>query len=322
MKTPSYLGVDTSNYTTSIALCNGEGEIVDNMKMPLCVKSGECGLRQSDAVFEHIKNIPYLTEKLKEMLIDCEIIAVGCSDKPRNIEGSYMPCFLTGLATASTAAAVSNSPLYRFSHQEGHVAAALYSAGITDLLDKKEFGVFHVSGGTSELLFVNFNKQRHENILKIELVGKTEDLNAGQAVDRIGVLMGFGFPCGSVMERCVEESNINFDIPKSNISVKGLNCNLSGLQNKAEKLYRDTDNKALVSAFTFNFIGRTILKMSENFRTQFGDLPILYAGGVMSNKYIKEILNKQKNTYFAQPQFSADNAAGIAYLAYLTGKYK
>ncbi len=320
MKKPCYIGIDTSNYTTSIAICDTFGEIVANLKKPLHVKSGECGLRQSEAVFEHTKNLPTLSDELREIFLNYTPLALGCSDKPRNIIGSYMPCFLSGLAVASTVSAVCSVPLYRFSHQEGHVAAALYSAELAEVLDKKKFGAFHVSGGTSEMLLIDYDSKRSGDILKIELVGKTEDLNAGQAIDRIGVLMGFDFPCGAMMEKCVGEYDGVLDIPKANISVKNLNCNLSGLQNKAEKLYKETENKALVSAFAFDFIGRTILQMSQNFRAEFGNLPVLYAGGVMSNTYIKNILSTQEEVYFAKPQFSADNAAGTAFLAYLTAQ--
>jgi len=276
-------------------------------------------LRQSDAVFAHIKNIPTVSEKLKLDSSDFSPLAIGCSDKPRNVEDSYMPCFLAGVAAANFAATVKGVPLYCFSHQEGHVMAALYSAGLTERFDGRKFGAFHVSGGTSELLLIDYNsKRKDDDILKIELVGQSDDLNAGQAVDRVGVMMGFDFPCGAMMEKCVFEHEGILDIPRANISVKGLKCNLSGLQNKAEKLYSQNSDRAVVSAFVFDFIGRTLMKMTENFRAEYGDLPVLYAGGVMSNKYIKKQLSVMENVYFAEPQFSADNAAGIAYLTYLT----
>ena len=57
--------------------------------------------------------------------------------------------------------------------------------------------------------------------------------------------------------------------------------------------------------------------MTENIITRFGKLPLVFAGGVMSNTLIKKYITNKYDAYFAQPQFSCDNAAGIAIYAYL-----
>ena len=121
------LGIDTSNYTTSVALMYEDGELIANIKRPLPVKAGERGLRQSDAVFAHIKNLPSAMGEASEHLRGRKPCAVGVSERPRNIDGSYMPCFLSGVAAAESISAASGIPVYRFSHQCGHVMAALYS---------------------------------------------------------------------------------------------------------------------------------------------------------------------------------------------------
>ena len=148
------LGIDTSNYTTSVAVMTDEGELLANIKRPLLVAEGERGLRQSDAVFSHIKNIPSAMGEARAFIDNNKIVAVGVSERPRNQDGSYMPCFLSGVAVAEAISAALCVPLYKFSHPCGHIMAAVYSSGKTELLDKS-FGAFHVSGGTTELLKIN-----------------------------------------------------------------------------------------------------------------------------------------------------------------------
>lgn len=308
MKPICYVGFDTSNYTTSCAVCNESGEIIANLKAPLPVRAGECGLRQSDAVFAHVRNLPTVTEQLREVIRPYRVAAVGCSATPRTADGSYMPCFLSGIAAAQTLAAGLDVPLYRFSHQDGHVMAALYSSGAGETLLKAPFAAFHVSGGTTEVLSVI----PLEEGFSITLVGETADLNAGQAIDRVGVMMGLDFPCGKEMEALAV--TYTGKLPKPRVCVREGNCNLSGLQNLAESLWKKTGDRAEVSAFVFSFIGATLEAMTAALDEKMPNIPIVYAGGVMSNRALQERLGKRDSTYFAAPAFSADNAAGIALL--------
>ena len=302
------LGIDTSNYTTSVALLTTEGELIANIKEPLPVKAGERGLRQSEAVFSHIKNIPICMGRLSEYLVGREIVAVGVSDKPRNQEGSYMPCFLSGVASARSVATALSIPLYTFSHQCGHIMAALFSSGRMDMIEKP-FAAFHISGGTTE--FVKIEPDR--NGFKATLIGGTKDLNAGQIIDRIGVYMGLSFPCGPEMERLA--LSYNGKRPAVKPSLSGTYVNLSGLENLAMKLYQETEDKALVSRFVLDYISAALIGMSEAYLCEFGSQPLLFAGGVMSNSIIKAELTERFDAYFATPSMSADNAVGIANLA-------
>lgn len=305
-----YIGIDTSNYTTSIAVCDEEGKVIANIKRLLDVKEGERGLRQSDAVFAHIKNIPDLSNSLKEVIQNDRVVAVGVSTRPRDVEGSYMPCFLSGKAVAYGIAATHNAPVCEFSHQAGHIMAALYSSGSLDELINDDFIAFHVSGGTTEALYVSKNDCSFD----VDIVAETADISAGQAIDRAGVMMGFKFPCGKEIEELAKQ--FLGKLPPVKISVKDGKVNLSGLENMANKLYSETGDKSLVSAFVLEFISRTLIMLTKDIREKYPRLPILYAGGVMSNSYIKSELSKFDNTYFATPEFSSDNAAGIALLTH------
>ena len=134
MASPCYIGVDTSNYTTSLAIVREDGTVVANLKMPLPVKPGERGLRQSDAVFHHTKHLPSLATEAEAILRDYTPVAVGVSVRPRDAEDSYMPCFLAGKSAAYAMASVLHLPVYEVSHQNGHILAAAYSAGCVDEL--------------------------------------------------------------------------------------------------------------------------------------------------------------------------------------------
>ncbi len=303
-----FIGIDTSNYTTSCAICDENGEILHNFKILLPVLAGERGLRQSDAVFAHIKNFKLISEMIKEKCSGLEIVAIGYSGSPRDVQGSYMPCFLTGEAVSQMLASFIGCNIYKFSHQAGHIRSAIYSSG-AEVDDK--FISFHVSGGTTDILLVNKTDDGYYNI---EQIGGSVDLHAGQAIDRIGVLMGLDFPCGKHMEALAKENTEK--IPSAKICVKDLSCNLSGLENLAIKLYNTTSNKALVCAYVLEFISKTLIKITENLRNSGYNQKIVYAGGVMSNKIIQSRLNERfEDVYFASPEFSADNGAGISLLA-------
>ncbi len=310
------LGIDTSNYTTSAAVCVG-GRIVLNKKLPLPVKAGERGLRQSDAVFSHVKNLPEVMDAVKDTLGGRVPNAIGVSVTPRDAEGSYMPCFLSGKVAAYSASAASDVPVYEFSHQAGHITAALYSAGRTELLfDDAPFAAFHVSGGTTELTLVTPDC----GYPRARLIGGTEDLNAGQLIDRVGVMMGLPFPCGAALERLAEEREVK--LPGINVSVWGLSCHLSGAENKARELYERTGDTIEVAAYTLDFVTKTLDRLTENLRREYPDIPVIYAGGVMSCKRMRKTLGGRENVYFSEPEYSADNASGTALMAYYAHKAK
>ncbi|MCQ4022254.1 MULTISPECIES: peptidase M22 [unclassified Ruminococcus] len=302
----AYLAFDTSNYTTSAAVYSG-GEILQSKKL-LPVKKGQAGLRQSDAVFHHTAQLHTVLDALD--LSDCKIEAVGASFTPRSEEGSYMPCFTVGSSSAHIASKLLGVPLYSFSHQQGHIAAAVYSSGRNDLLNRT-FIAFHISGGTTEAVLVSPNE---EKIISTQIIAQTLDLNAGQTVDRVGLMLGLDFPCGALLEQLALKSEKDYN-PKP--TLKGCNCCLSGLENKCRKMLDDGVSGEDVALFCLKYIEKTLISMSRELIKEYGSQPILFAGGVMSNSIIKEGLSREIDCCFAKPEFSCDNAAGVAYLTYL-----
>lgn len=308
-----FVGFDTSNYTTSAAACDENGVVIANVKRPLPVKEGERGLRQSDAVFAHVRNLPSVADELYLAIKDYDCVAVGVSATPRKAEGSYMPCFLCGQAAAHSFAAANGAKIFETAHQNGHIMAALYSSGASERLMQGRFLAFHVSGGTTEALLVTPNSEMTD--FDVTLVGQTNDINAGQAIDRIGVELGLAFPCGRELEALA--SKYHGKIEKKKISVKDGSCSLSGVENMAKKIYEQTESREYTAAFVFDFICRTLCEMASQIIDKYGSMPILFAGGVMSNTLMRESISARFEAYFADAAFSADNAAGVALICRL-----
>ena len=300
-----YLGIDTSNYTTSTAVLHERDKSVVQQKKLLPVKQGELGLRQSDAVFHHTQQIPDLLDALWKD--DYVPKAVGVSVKPRDAEGSYMPCFSVGTGIAKVIAKTHGIPLYSFSHRGGHIGAALYGAGRLDLLSHPLIA-FHVSGGTTEAVLVRPDKER---IFTAEIVSCSLDLKGGQAVDRVGVMLGLSFPAGKELEQLA----LQWKQPcKVKASVKGQDFSLSGIENQCKRLLETGHPKEEIARFCLDSILAALDYAAQTLLQTYGNLPLLFAGGVMSNSIIRQVLTEKYGACFAPPEYSADNAAGIAVL--------
>ncbi len=312
---PDYLGIDTSNYTTSTALFStDEGKCIQSKKL-LPVKEGELGLRQSDAVFHHVNQFTELFEALP--LDSDKLSAVGVSARPRNIDGSYMPCFLVGKTIAKSIGASSNIAVYETSHQVGHILAALYSCKKLDLVfDNKPFLAFHVSGGTTDCLLVDPDENE---VIKAQEVATSLDLKAGQAVDRVGLMLGLQFPCGKELEKLAARSEAKFKVKPM---IKDGNCCLSGIENKCRDMLNKGEDKCDIALYCLKYIEATIFEMTAHALAKFGDMPVIYAGGVMSNMIIRNSLANKFNAYFAEPEYSCDNACGVAIYAAIKDGYK
>lgn len=300
------LGFDTSNYTTSCAWFDGTN--AENFSRLLDVRPGELGLRQSDALFSHIKRLPELSDRLFAHLTPDSIRAIGVSSRPRAVEGSYMPCFLAGESQASVLSEALHVPLYKFSHQQGHIAAALWSAGRMELMQKPHLA-WHLSGGTTELLLVTPD---HKNI-HAEKIGGTMDISAGQLIDRTGSLLSMPFPSGKWIDRAAEATS---EGEYFRVKVNHTTFSLSGVQNQIQAFYKHTTNASATAAYCILSLVHAIRKATINALKEYHEYPVVFSGGVSSNSILRKKLS-DIDAIFASPEFSTDNALGIALLAYL-----
>jgi len=298
------LGFDTSNYTTSIAYYSEQ--CVRSCARLLPVKEGALGLRQSDALFHHVTRLPDLAKELFSEVEASDICAIGVSNRPRDVEGSYMPCFLAGESQAQVLAQVLKVPLYRFSHQQGHIAAAVWSAGRMDLLDAPHLA-WHLSGGTTELLLV----EPQVYAPKAQRIGGTEDISAGQLIDRTGKLLGLPFPAGKAVDALSRETDAT-DFFR--VKLRGLEFSFSGLQNKTEQYFEKTASAEKTAQYALRSVIEAVLAVTRAAMKQYPDLPVVFSGGVASNSLLRELAGEFQ-PIFAKPEFSTDNAMGTAILA-------
>lgn len=299
------IGMDTSNYTTSIAWFNGvNGE---NCSRLLPVKAGELGLRQSDAVFAHIKSLPELSGRLFSHIEDRQIQAIGVSTRPRAVEGSYMPCFLVGYSHGKLLADALGVPLIEVSHQQGHVAASLWSAGRMDLMDRPHLA-WHLSGGTTELLLVEPERRN----VKCTKIGGTSDISAGQLIDRTGQLLNLPFPSGKHLDTLSRQA-----VGREVFRVRCSDCtfSLSGVQNKVQQFHASHGNAEETAAYALRCVAGAVRLATENAMKAYPGLAVVFSGGVASNTMLRECLAPLKPV-FCPPQFSTDNAMGVAVLTY------
>ena len=301
----SVIGFDTSNYTTSIACFHGADGV--NCSQLLPVKQGELGLRQSDAVFHHTKSLPVLSGRLFDHIGKVNITAIGVSTRPRAVEGSYMPCFMVGYSHAKLLSDALGVPLFECSHQQGHVAAALWSAGRLDLMDTPHLS-WHLSGGTTELLLV---KPDGKNVL-CEKIGGTTDISAGQLIDRTGQLLELPFPAGKHLDALSQNAG-NADVFR--VKCTGASFSLSGVQNKVQQYHENTMNAAETAAYALRCVCYAVKQATEHAMKEYPGLPVVFSGGVASNSMLRQVMQSE-NAIFAQPQFSTDNAMGVAVLTY------
>ncbi|MBR2635165.1 MAG: hypothetical protein IKD31_06260 [Clostridia bacterium] len=302
-------GIDTSNYTTSAAAVTAAGEVF-YAKRPLFVPQGECGMRQSDALFCHTRDLPEVVEEclsaLRNAVGSVRIEAVGVSSTPRRAEGSYMPCFLAGVNAAASAAQLLGVPLFRFSHQEGHIEAARFgSAREGRVLSATEFLAFHLSGGTTELLLVREVDARYD----VRLLADTLDLTCGQLIDRCGVALGTPFPAGVHLERlALARQDRKRRIP---IKKKETGINLSGFENRFRQKMEAGETAEDLAGFVFDVTASAVESLLS-FAPE--ELPVLFSGGVSSSVLLRQSFSGERY-FFAPPSYSADNAIGIACLA-------
>ncbi|MDD5921647.1 MAG: peptidase M22 [Eubacteriales bacterium] len=325
------LGVDTSNYRTSVALTeyaeNGSMRIVNAYGKLLDVKAGERGLRQSAALFQQVKNLP-LVFRNSGIRIDgsdgSDSLCVACSTKPRPEKGSYMPVFLAGESFAMSLGSVLNVPVYRFSHQEGHIAAAAYDRLPSDV---RHLAAFHFSGGTTEMLLVNRNADGQ--LLSVRKIGGTLDLSFGQLLDRVGVLAGIHFPAGRELDQIAASGSEDKTlIPK--IHTDGLYWNVSGIETKAERLLQTNINLSVLSRTLFERMGEVILSVIKEASEKFDVEDFLFSGGVSQSQTLRQVLGNHgtrmtdpekgavlrsgQKLWFGRPELCGDNAVGISLL--------
>lgn len=301
------LGIDTSAYTTSISLIDKKGNIIYDFRKKLDVPIGNIGLRQQEAIFQHLGNIPEILFKLD---VDFNRIdSISVSSMPRNVNNSYMPVFMVGKNYGQALSKACNAKFIEYSHQEGHISAALIDCY---KVIENPFLTIHISGGTTEFLLTKKVRKGFES----KILGGTKDITFGQLIDRIGVFMKFPFPAGMKMEEYINEKNNIIKMPK--ISGNSY-INLSGIENYLKDKYinKKYSNEEIISSL-FYYIAICIIHIINEIKKNYCFNSIVITGGVSSNKYIRynieNKLSENFNIIFPNIGYSTDNAIGNSFL--------
>ncbi|MDI3281074.1 MAG: O-sialoglycoprotein endopeptidase [Bacillota bacterium] len=319
------LGIDTSCYVTSVAVV-AEGGVVADLRRPLAVERGSLGLRQAEAVFAHVRALPDLLEEALQKVQPQDLAAVAASIRPRPLPESYLPVFKAGEGFGRWAARLLGCPFFPASHQAGHLWAGIWSADLP--LQEGPFLAVHLSGGTTELLYVE--PAQAEGRLRIEVLGRTLDLAAGQMVDRVGVALGLDFPAGPALERLAGEAEEErpaerdgkegrvFSLPAA---VRGYDLSFSGATSAALRALERGVEPAVVARAVQRCISKALEKVLRRAVAETGIRRVLLVGGVAANSFLRERLKLRlehravgARLYFADPRWSGDNAVGVALL--------
>ena len=312
-----HIGIDTSNYKTSLAAVDDSGRILANISEYLDVQRGEKGLRQSDAFFKHSNKLPDLLSQLLSEIDKNEIADISVSSRPRRVEGSYMPCFRAGINLANVLSDILRVPVYEFSHQEGHAAAIIENSSDTDI---RRSVLFHLSGGTTEFLIC----EPDEDGYRMEICGGTKDISAGQLIDRAGVAMGYPFPSGAYLDDLAEtyyaaNGRVKSGLPR--IKTSDGQFNLSGTETQVMRMIEASaagDYPQLAYSI-FERIAELLASSAVNAAASAGTDTVYMAGGVSSSSFIRRSIAEKTGRYpeiiFGDPVLSGDNAVGTARLA-------
>lgn len=320
-----FLGIDTSAYTTSLAVVDIKGTLIFDKRILLPVPPGKQGLQQSTALFYHIKNLPKLTEELFKTVDSRDLTALAVSQKPLPREASYLPVFTAGSFLAETMACILRIPLVKTTHQEGHLTAGLWSAGAGEL---PKFLALHLSGGTTELLLVERTNSRPLEF-SIDVLGSSMDIHAGQLIDRVGVAIGLSFPAGPGLESLAREGELSDQAVEERekliigSSVRGYSVSFSGAETRAKDLLNKQASPAAVARAVEHCIALAVTRIARRAIEETGFRDILVVGGVAANSYIRRFLIKKLEhpavggrLYFPHPDFSRDNAVGVSLIAH------
>lgn len=313
-----YLGIDTSAYTTSLALTDHEGRLLEDQREMLKVDPGEQGLQQSRALFGHLKNLPQVIGKTLARYSGRNIKAIAVSARPRPREDSYMPVFIAGLSLAESLSKALSVPLVTTSHQEGHLAAGLWSTGLKT--NTAGFLALHLSGGTTELLLVTLLGEKPLKF-DVKILGGSSDIHAGQLIDRIGVAMELPFPAGPALENLARHiaNGEKILVPSA---VKGFQMSFSGAETLARVLLHKNIPREVIARSIEHCIATSVEKVTRKAVMETGRRDVLVVGGVGANQYIRERLKKRlehravgARLYFPEPAYSSDNAVGVSLIA-------
>ena len=128
---------------------------------------------------------------------------------------------------------------------------------------------------------------------------------------KYGVLLGLPFPAGKALDALYPQAEKELSF---RVKLNGLTFSLSGMENKVKELAERGETPANIARFTIATVADVVRRATVEAQNRWPGLPVLCSGGVASNRQIRYVLTEFCQAVFAQPQYSTDNALGVAIL--------
>jgi len=303
------VGIETSCDETAVAVLDG-GEILSNVVLSQQIHSNYGGVVPELASREHQKALPVILKQalqeagIKKENIECVAVTYG---------PGLIGALLIGLEFSKGLAFSLGVPIIGVNHLEGHLWSYTLEHDIID----RDFVALIISGGHSIIVKV-------ESFGKYTILGETLDDACGEAFDKVGKLLGLGYPAGKQIDELAKKGNPDFHrFPTLKPSKDKLFLSFSGLKTavlyylrELSQEYINTHLSDICASFQKAVAEILIFRLKKAFKTyQYEHLVV--AGGVAANSYLKKRFQEMANQLgikliVPSPVLCTDNGASIA----------
>jgi N6-L-threonylcarbamoyladenine synthase len=296
------LGIESTAHTFGIGIVDGKsGKIEINERISYKPKEGIIPAECASFLRENAKGVLESVEK-KSDLDKMDIISVSAGP-------GLPPSLSIGLDFARSLAKKLGRPLFGVNHCRAHIDVGTFLTGAKDPV------ILYVSGGNTQVLYDN-------NGYKV--LGETQDIGLGNAIDKLGRAMDLKFPAGPKMEELAKKGNFIL-LP---YSVKGMDMNFSGILSDSVRRLEGAKQEELEQtqadiSFSFQEICFSMLtEVTERAMAAMNKKELLLVGGVAQNTRLQEMLKTMceercSKLYVVPKAYAGDNGAMIAVSALL-----
>jgi N6-L-threonylcarbamoyladenine synthase len=308
------LGIESSCDETAAAIVeDGRTVRADAVYSQVAVHREWGGVVPEIASRAHVVNlVPVLNEAFKQAGVGLDDIGGIAVTRGPGLVGAL----LVGVQAAKAIAWARGLPLVGVNHLEGHLAAAFLDV---ETVPKFPHLALLVSGGHSEIIVVH-------DFGRYELLGSTRDDASGEAFDKVGKMLGLGYPAGPVIDKLAQTGDANaWRFPRA-MRGKGLDFSFSGMKTAVSQhlqkhgLPSGQGLNDLCASFQAAVVDQLVSKTMQALEERgFGELVV--AGGVACNKGLRATLQAEAHKrgfqlFIPSPRRCTDNATMIACAGY------
>lgn len=308
------LAIETSCDETSAAVVSFDRQIKSNVVLSQdLIHAPFGGVVPELASRQHLKTIlPVIEEALRRAEIGLKDIEAFAVTQGPGLIGSL----LVGVCFAKALAYYYRRPLIGIDHLQAHVESVFLSSPDIPFPSL----ALIVSGGHTSLFYL-------PKRLNYQLLGRTRDDAAGEALDKVAKFLGLGYPGGPIIERLAEDGypgTFAFAIPK--MKDNSLDFSFSGLKTAALRLIKESQITAshphlkdFLASFEAAIVDSLLFNLSQALSIYQAE-GILLCGGVARNRRLRSGFlqfgqEMGVKAYLPLPEYCTDNAAMVGALA-------